>query len=338
MTTLHIPARAWFLVVVLLAVLLLSFQSGTVKIVERYKTVTRTPERFSFSLEDVQAQELAERRPGGAFKPSALPSILTTKNSIYTIQTNSSQLTLLLTPDPYPEQRGGSCTGHAIAQCIRYTLWRYSCNTRAACMSFTPEKPCPYYIWWLARCLWKQKCTSNTGVQIGGTLTQVMFNGWIWKGKWQVDRTIEGFKLESKRDIGDMKNPWKYQPPEDVKKSAEKIRQQYLLVPYKVISVGVGDFVKVLASGHAIVIGVKVGKEHLRTRYKTVGNEILEVFDDFVGPRKSAHAMVIMGYKFVGNTIFYQFLNSWGANKDYRYMSQKQFLIRGGYGYTLTWN
>ena len=250
-----------------------------------------------------------------------VPQPLLTRSHLHTTQINDGTGNFLLKfrmqyPDPYPRQRGGSCVGHAVGQLIRYCKWRSKCNSVAQCNALDPVRPCAYFLWWIARCATeKTKCLSNTGSWIDRCLQAMINNGYLLEGDWKVTGT----------NIADLNSPWRVYPPPSLQLKAKQANRRF-----SVYQVHENQFLNVLLSGHAIIIGLLLGSEGLSRKKANFGSfGSLWKVNDFSGSVRSSHAMLIVGAMKYKNEIYYALQNSWG-NKwpDVGYMSHTDYLRR----------
>jgi hypothetical protein len=259
-----------------------------------------------------------------------------------TTPVNSRKFFLALSPSPYPKQKGGSCTGHAFGQLIRYTLWRYSCNTRAQCLSFDPPRPCPYFLWSIGRCgptkdinFARQKyptCQRNAGGKPPWMAMYVARMGFVLKGDWRVDG----------KDIGDLAQPFRYFPDPATFAKAEQNRVRYLAKPYRFAIVGgKTSMYNALLSGHAILAAINTkGDGIFEVERRTVAGWTVDVFKQQSGEFPSGHAFIFVGAIMDSLTgeVYFHVQNSWGKQRDHVYMSYSDFASRRGYSFTLLWD
>lgn len=157
-------------------------------------------------------------------------------------------LTLLTSKIKPLDQNGNSCTGHAVAQALRYALSRYMKGTEAH-----PIKPHPYFLYYTARCQGqaiglKDALDVGNGVMVGNcmpmddgiyaisALTQLTTRGFISRDDWNAD------------DVYDVPGP-------SVVEKAAKNRDMFLRPSWWEV-VLVKDIPRALKRGHAVVITV----------------------------------------------------------------------------------
>lgn len=240
---------------------------------------------------------------------------------------------------PYSEQKGGSCSGHAIGQLIYYSKLRAACKTRAECLSGPAETrrpPCPYFIWFLGRCAWISKrlggtgtgkqCRVDDGSDLSRCLLAVRSFGYVPDGLW--------------RGISSTSTPWKYAPPQSTMNWARTMSNKNFevhLVPER-------SFYNVLLAGYAIVVGIKVPATNLAQRSAKwtagplAGQDFRFVLPPGDGKIVGYHGMLIVGAVVMkGNDVMYELQNSWGDGWPNAYVRREDFLKMtiDGYGYTI---
>ena len=258
------------------------------------------------------------------------------------------KLNLAQYPNPYPAQRGGSCVGHAMGQLIRYCKWRHKCNTKSQCLSWDPVRPCPYYLWFIGRCLVQQSpdltrngpCFNDFGIYLLEGLKVAKKEGYIVDGRWSTEKGVK---------IADTPDPWLHVPSAKLRNTAKMESNRN----FQIHQIPERSYYNVLLSGHAILVGVDIGTEDL---LKTDGMDFGELglhrkVRVYSGALYGGHAMLIVGAIIHNGVLYYALQNSWGdgwpgsgsRGLTFGYMSRYDYLRRtgngsGSHGYTLSFN
>lgn len=243
----------------------------------------------------------------------------------------SQKISLAQHPDPYRPQKGGSCVGHAFGQLLRYTSWRYKCSSRAQCLSWDPPRPCPYFLWSVARCGpyttlngVLSSCRKDVGTSQFDMAKSVRTLGYVFQGDWKI----------GKQDISTQKEPFKFFPGPEVFAKARQTYRNYQIMDFSRAGDG-RDMYNALLAGHAILFWVDAG--NLTAERRTIAGWSVNVIRQetlFYG----GHAMMFVGAIFDGRELYFQVQNSWGKKFDNMYMSLSDFRRRNGGALTLVWS
>lgn len=252
--------------------------------------------------------------------PSSWPEQLKVKSPAHVVTANvggTGVVRLVLQMDNYPAQRANSCSGHAVGQVLRYAMWRRKCATRAQCLKYNPQRPCPYFIWFLMRCqgamvISGPTCYINTGpTDFDRGLGKVKEFGFINEGEW--------------KGIESHPEPWTQTPASTLFKKSKKHNRNFITQ-----RLYVNEFWKILEAGNAILIGITVGSEYLKTDWKHIGGMYVPVIRPLTGNVIGGHALVVVGAIRYNGQTYFQIQNSWGKDWVTGFMEYNDLVTRTG--------
>lgn len=209
--------------------------------------------------------------------------------------------------------------GHALGQLIRYCKWRHKCDTAKSCV-YKPSRPCPYFLWWRGR---RSMCprddrgcimhgpTGNFGPDPVMALIQVLKTGYIPEGLW--------------KGISDRPRPWMFEPPQTaIEYARTRSNRNFTIheIPEK-------SFYNVLASGHAILVSIRIGSEELAKSPGKIGPYSVDVVKRFQEPWIGGHSIVIVGAIVdPKGRMYFALQNSWGSDWVVGFISREDLKTR----------